>query len=468
MEFKDLLEKYYEEDNIIAIADSVIEAFKKPISSDVEEEYDVGEVIVEFIGQNESEKRYDLIEELGNVLKHKQPKLYSEEGDYLNDALVKYYCFKNDKNKLKTQIEDFLSRDYDYDLFLGSIRQIQYNGHVDLYDFIIEQEYEKIRNSPKLIGGAEYELAVGKFHIELERLFLLNQDKKENVDFVDFTEKLSKYNFKSDTTKTLEIGLFDDSLKSIEELLKSYPKNQKSMYLILEARFLKMMYSKNCSFIVCGSLCQKLFHYFEKKKGKNWADILSFESESFREFIANQSNFLFRNGIEKAFTIWGSSYFLDFLFKNQIIDETQYESNKSLVEDFKEKFKKSYKYELWQYAFIHKWKPAEGISQEEWEAERQEFESTYELKSDFSEIQEDFFQIKGMDLEDMFPIFSPLEPKKPKEKKLPLGKYVPIRTEPKISRNEKVNVKYKDGRIVNDVKYKKVMNDVNNGECEII
>lgn len=38
----------------------------------------------------------------------------------------------------------------------------------------------------------------------------------------------------------------------------------------------------------------------------------------------------------------------------------------------------------------------------------------------------------------------------------------------KIGRNEKVNVKYRDGKILNDVKYKKVINDVMNGDCEIM
>jgi tetratricopeptide (TPR) repeat protein len=39
---------------------------------------------------------------------------------------------------------------------------------------------------------------------------------------------------------------------------------------------------------------------------------------------------------------------------------------------------------------------------------------------------------------------------------------------PKIGRNDKISVKYTDGRIVNDVKYKKVMQDLKSGICELI
>lgn len=51
----------------------------------------------------------------------------------------------------------------------------------------------------------------------------------------------------------------------------------------------------------------------------------------------------------------------------------------------------------------------------------------------------------------------------------PIGNQrIPVSKEKKIGRNEKVSVEYFDGRVVNDVKYKKVEKDLENGECFLI
>ena len=38
----------------------------------------------------------------------------------------------------------------------------------------------------------------------------------------------------------------------------------------------------------------------------------------------------------------------------------------------------------------------------------------------------------------------------------------------KIGRNDKVSVKYTDGKVLKEVKFKKVMKDVQSGKCELI
>ncbi|GAA4411427.1 hypothetical protein GCM10023187_37220 [Nibrella viscosa] len=44
----------------------------------------------------------------------------------------------------------------------------------------------------------------------------------------------------------------------------------------------------------------------------------------------------------------------------------------------------------------------------------------------------------------------------------------PYRAEPKIGRNEKVSVRYSDGKVVHDVKYKKIEADLNAGKCTLL
>lgn len=47
-------------------------------------------------------------------------------------------------------------------------------------------------------------------------------------------------------------------------------------------------------------------------------------------------------------------------------------------------------------------------------------------------------------------------------------KVMPVRSEKVAGRNDKVNVQYQDGRVLKDVKYKKVEEDIKNGTCVVI
>jgi len=50
----------------------------------------------------------------------------------------------------------------------------------------------------------------------------------------------------------------------------------------------------------------------------------------------------------------------------------------------------------------------------------------------------------------------------------PVEKMAPVKSEKIVGRNEKVSVQYMDGRVVKDIKYKKVEEDIKNNKCVII
>ncbi|MGC4021940.1 MAG: hypothetical protein QM734_08350 [Cyclobacteriaceae bacterium] len=47
-------------------------------------------------------------------------------------------------------------------------------------------------------------------------------------------------------------------------------------------------------------------------------------------------------------------------------------------------------------------------------------------------------------------------------------KVMPVKSEKIANRNDKVNVQYPDGRVLKDVKYKKVEEDIKNGRCIVV
>ena len=59
-------------------------------------------------------------------------------------------------------------------------------------------------------------------------------------------------------------------------------------------------------------------------------------------------------------------------------------------------------------------------------------------------------------------------PQQPQPNRPPQEKVMPVKSEKIANRNDKVNVQYPDGRVLRDVKYKKVEDDIINNRCVII
>jgi len=193
MVFEEFWEKYTSED-ITTISDTVIATFSQDLPKSVSTDYDLGEIVTEFTGHHETANKYEKIEGFGEAIKKYQPEVYANEGKYINKSLVTYYCFREEKQKLGEQVEDILGREYDYDLLLESFNTLLYYGHLEYVDDIIVKEYHNVQKSPKLIQGAEFDLAIVKYYIELEKLYEQYSENSEEA-INTFREYLKQYGF---------------------------------------------------------------------------------------------------------------------------------------------------------------------------------------------------------------------------------------------------------------------------------
>lgn len=455
MKFEELWENYLNQD-ITEISDEIIAVFREPLAPKIREEYDIGEMIIEFTGHHETAKQYDKIEELRRVLKIHQEELYEEDGDYLNESLIEYYCFREDLGKIKENLIDFIEREYDYDLLIKSIKQIQYYGYSEIIDKLIEKEFTKVRDSAKLIDGAEFELAKFKYHIELEKLFK-SPEGKDSYDWIEFGKRISPYGFKFNEeylaaleTGLLKKGIADEGL----DLLKDFPKEKTYIMGTLEMMFLKYMDQKGCCFPISGVIWYELFQYFENKKERNWPNYFKIGKKDYEQFLSSKSGFISDNTIDIVLILWGSSYLLDFIKKLGVINEEQYLAQKELVKKVMLKFREENRYYLWKYSFVHEWERYEGEELAERELAEKEFKASYDLPIESEEL--DMLKFDSLFKE-------PLRTS-PKE-----GIYQRlIKPERKIGRNEKVTVKYSNGIVKKEIKYKHILKDLEEGKCEIV
>ncbi len=459
MKFEEFWEKYLEQ-KITDISGLAIEVFSQPLSEDIVKEYELGEIITEFSGHHEDAKAFDKIEEFAAVLRKHQPELYYEEGAWLESSLISYYCFKKDSEKIRATFEHIVHTKYDYDILLldlWSVFLCDIEEAPQIIEHVTEQIYEDIKNSSKLVSGAEQDLDAFMFHIEKEKHW-------DEGNWEQFAETMSNYQYNLDQeyVEQLQKG-WSATIEEGKEWLATFPKDTERMvYALIALRtlFIKNTRRKGMPVRISSMIWDSFERYFYENQGrpKTWSRYFSFEKKSLVKFLDSEMGLIIDRSKVVVMLTWGASYLLDFFKALALRDGKQLEQQKKLLSTVQRNFKAANTYFLWRYTFVHDWEPADTMDSELQEDERKAFMASFEMEEPPVFSGKDIFDNVFIDNDISLPPSppSPLPPSKP------------VRTSKKYGRNEKVTVQYADGTIKENVKYKHVLQDIEKGECEII
>lgn len=381
MDFIEFWENEYSKD-ITTLSDEVIKIFSEPFSDEIYENYDVGEVLCEFVGHHGNAKKFDKIELFGEAVKLNHPKLYHSTGGYINNALIEYYCFTGDEEKVKNHFHDYASGDFDYDFLLENLRLIIHFRYAELANEIIIKIYENVKNNPKWLEGAEYDLDYYKYYLELEEFYNKNKEAIDQIDYAAFKDILTPYNFNLEEKhfKIIEIGLFNNSGKSIESLIKDSDLDDDAHKEAILFSFFKFMHTKNCPFATSQVIWRNLRSYFKEMYSNDQKDFFVIEYDSFKEYLEEYSGGFFCDStLDHLIAIWGSRYANDFAFQQNWINEEAYIKYNLVIEDLKRDFRVRERSDIWKYGFVHQWLLFDNADLEKIEVDKNKFKSSFEV-----------------------------------------------------------------------------------------
>ena len=445
---------------ITDISDEVIDVFNTPFPEAVYEEYDLEEVITEFTGRHEDAKQFDKIAQFGRVLKQHHPQLYAEEHTYITDKLITYYCFRRDHEALAPVVQDFIIYPTtDFEQLEVVTKQLVYHGYLDLAENIIREKYEAAEQDEGLLSiGAAFEMGAIQYYRLLGEFCRRATEEGSLPDWSSFRQAAAKYEFRLEEKhrEAITRGLTEEGSAHASRLRNnnriSSGNNQTRTVLTLEVMFLQEMRQYGMSFPVSGAIWSGIGGLWESNQATRWENYFHLTEATLRKFIMNRFG-LFRDfRFDAALLLWGSPYVVDFLHDQGILTNEAYEQQAMAIEKVKQGFNNDFYFTLWEYSFIHHWQPSRSVSAESWQQEKEKFVRSFELKERdaASPIEDQYFYEPPVP---PLPFFTDPEP---------------VRVGPKIGRNDKVTVKYADGTIKENLKYKKVMDDLEAGRCELL
>ena len=374
--------KYINED-ILEIFDITCDFFSKELPREFVENCDVGEVILETKGHNQTAKEFGRVLKFIGLLKDKQPKLYREYFQYLDSFLIDYYWFHGDVRNVEVAFSNFLNNPvHNFDKYIMNFKKLLFFQYIDLLDTAIIKNFDIVAQSEKLIAGAEYDLAICKFYLTLEDLWEQDNNVFDKGRFVGILKDYG-FDISQKVLLSFEKGLFHP-IQDKGSLENFFIQDRESCNLMILGYFLKYMRGKNFSFVLSGRIWDKMLSFWKENSSKeNLKPDLYFRvhHDKFDKHLSDMSGSIFiDNKPEMAALLWGSVYIYDFLRSIELISQETFNDFLNASKRQKGIFIGQSIADLWNYDFVHSWAKPDCISDTEFKEEQKIFRKSISIK----------------------------------------------------------------------------------------
>lgn len=461
------------------------------LSSEIKRDYDVVDLLLDLLGKLETAWRFPEIMDMQTLLGKHNPDLYEEMLPYVNETMVKYYCFHDDREGIEQVIADCKAFPLvNYDMMALTVKRMIPFQHQALAIEVVDEVYEAVRDSEALFPGAEKTFSQFKLWGELEKVYARYL---QDGDFVwtDFQQTLQRFDmrFQAEIYMPLtEAGFTIAPTDLLAQFEDNFSKaNRPPLIHKLSMRFMAHMKERGMGFLLSAWIWSYLDRYWSSKKTvRKHQGYFGVQASRFKAFLLEYAGRMLDYRFCTAMILWGSAYVYDFLFECKLINQAAYEQARTTFREYKEALIRENLPDLWEYDFVNRWPETPMVKAEEQAAEKEIFRAYYgkDKKETAAEQQAGFFidpsfKMPQLFAEEDFFRLQPSEEVDLSEEKPPTRHHAdpgdstypptPIRRAgPKIGRNEKVTVKYQDGKVVENVKFKKIKADLEKGLCELV
>ena len=313
--FDSLIEKdlYVEKNEIFRIL------INKHEDSGVQGYNGLGEMVFEFLLALYDKDDFASIIQLKEILGKNYKEVYDEEYGQFADILIPYYISIHQDEKAKSSFDEWIEKDYDYDSILILINRLAHYGKESWIDEYIAKEYNAIKESPKLISGAEEDLIVYKIMLEIGKF---NRDAKKMNEVI---EELAKY----------ELELNESHMQILENkyVALNFGKERRNYVFIIINEFQIFLNEKyDIPYVQSAIIMKTLTDYYENSKYNDLSTYFKIRENSFERYMSENSVNGMNHNVESNFAmLYFLPVFYQFLGEKKIFgDEDIRKENKKI------------------------------------------------------------------------------------------------------------------------------------------
>jgi len=184
-------------------------------------------------GHNQTAKNFENVLKFTALLQEKHPALFKEHFQYFDDFLIDYHSFHNNRTEAEKSFSNFLENPVQgYDQLLSVLKKLLFYKHYEMVDKMVMNNYDSIKNSDKLIAGAEYDLAILKYYINLEFFYTISTDKTPDKKEFEKSMLPFEFKFKGNALDLILKGIINPDKES-ETLKEKFTQNRNDYMLTI-------------------------------------------------------------------------------------------------------------------------------------------------------------------------------------------------------------------------------------------
>ena len=287
------------------------------------------EMVFEFLLALEERNDIDSILSLKKVLEEYYEEVYESEYGQFADILIPIYIAEEEA-KAKLLFDKWIEKEYDYDSILITLNRLIYFGKENWIEAFITKEYSQIKNSPKLIEGAEMELSVYKFMIELGKYYSGQRSLEE------IKSEFSKYEI------MLSAPLQELVVPDNFEYTNAYFKRDRSIYFRNLAHSFQQYLNEvqEVPYLTSAMIMESLEGYYENSKYHDHTTYFKLRENAFQSYMKENTYNGMSFNIESNFAmLYILPVLYQFLADNGIFTEEDRHKEGKKVEKMLEYYK---------------------------------------------------------------------------------------------------------------------------------
>ncbi len=397
---------------------AVLEKEEADFKEDIAEQDRLQELFFNYVELLLDNKEMDKLRQLLVKFRAAQPELYRRDYNHYDRYLVQIALFRGEKEKVADYLDNFIQDPVSgIDELIVVLQLLQFYGS-EQAEFLSRKVCTVIRDDKKLIPGGEVYFEDTIFLALMERVYnRLQQGNQPALE--EINKELDEFGFylKEDAYAGMIFQLAPgDDRQKVEDLLQFKTGSVNSILNLLSWHFCKyLLERKGLSFIIGGTLfhwLKKTFNYEEQGKSENSGDFeyardfadagdsgdledrgdteetetaaqglpsdcFVFQKDIFDRWLHRLDGFLSNQWPQVAGLLWGAPYFYEFLYEHGAITADELEHTRNELNEMQQQFMQRYASKLWRYNFVHSWPPPDGVSEEAWAEEKEQFARSF-------------------------------------------------------------------------------------------
>ena len=364
----------------------LIETLDQTLSEDFIEESGLLTCLLEMLDELDSRNLIEQLLFFIGAIQTKKPDLYREEYLYLDSFLVKYYLYRDDREKVAESLVRFMEDPvHGIDYMLPLLDYLQFYGYTDIAVKLCKKTYLRVRKSPKLMPGSEHDLGYLIF-VDIIGTAYQHIRSGAAVDWEALVREAEKYGYGGGQENAADInGHLAGELEGGAAFAASFRADKEESIHALTWEFLKhMLEQKGMPFICSNHIINGVLEFLVERVGRKSmspSSYFAFSRSEFDSYLAQTlGGFMSMQQAMGIGTLWGSVYLYDFLLSKEIVTDSMHRDIMETVDVLKKDVIKAFGTSLWKYDFVHRWTPPDSVSDDDFAAESELFSKTTETQ----------------------------------------------------------------------------------------